>query len=210
MTEHDPTTDGKQPTPAATDDADSDVDPDPTVPPTVVDEAERLTRLAREAVDENEIEAYHDERDALVDDHDFRARVRDDGSRETLVLYPAEWMEDGLIQRDRIEDVDRGIERPLDAPGAEDDWEEVESHNRSIVERIAADHGEPHATNAAAFADFMGNHHSRAIDDATDAEIEEFLTEYFPRNAWPTADECDAVEESLALVFETAGVSESG
>jgi hypothetical protein len=206
MTDHDADTQSQQPEPVDTDD-DGDGDADPEVPPAVVDEAERLTRLARDAIDENETDLYREKRDEIVSEHDFEARVREEGSRDTLVLYPAEWIEDGLIQRDRIEDVDRGIERPLDAPGAADDWEEVESHNRAIVARVADEHGDTHAANVAAFADFMGNHHARAIDDATDADVEEFLTEYYPRNAWPTGDERDAVEESLALAFEAADVS---
>jgi hypothetical protein len=201
MTDHDADTD--EPTVDDTK-AGPDADGDEEVPPSVVDEAERLTRLAREAIDENEAAAYREERDALVAGHDFRARVREDGGRDTLVLYPDEWMADGLIQRDQIEDVDRGIERPLEAPGAEDDWEEVESHNRAVADRVAAEHGEPHAANVSAFADFMSNHHARAIDDATDADAEEFLGEYYPRNAWPTDRQRDAVEESVALAFETA------
>ncbi|MFQ3293397.1 MAG: hypothetical protein ACI8VE_000459, partial [Natrialbaceae archaeon] len=37
-------------------------------------------------------------------------------------------------------------------------------------------------------------------------EIDEFLTEYFPRNAWPSAEQESVVETSLEYVFETTGV----
>jgi hypothetical protein len=33
---------------------------------------------------------------------------------------------------------------------------------------------------------------------------EEFLSEYFPRNAWPSADQQAVVEASLELVTEAA------
>ena len=200
MPENDPEPDDADEPDAPPAEHDSDED----VPPAVVDEVERLTRLARDAIDENEAAAYREERDALAAEYDFRARVRDEGARDTLVLYPEEWLADGLIQREEIEDIDRGIERPLESPGPADDWAEVESHNRAIVDRIAAERGEPHVGNVTAFADFMSNHYARAIDDATDAEVTEFLEEYYPRNAWPTESQREAVEESLALAFEVA------
>ncbi len=173
------------------------------LPVDVVEEAERLTRLAREAVDESEAEAYRDRRAALLDDHDYRARVREDESRDVLVLHPDEWLEDGLVQVDRIEDVDRGVERPLSGPGEADDWQTVDEHNREIADRVEAEHGDVHGQNAAALAAFMSNHYARAIESATDDEKEEFLTEYFPRNAWPTDDQRAVVEESVELAVET-------
>ena len=180
-------------------------DADQEVPPDVIEEVERLTRLAREAVDENEAAAYRAERDDLVSAHDFEARVRDDESRDTLVLYPAEWIdEDGLVRRERIEDVDRGIERPLDGPGAGDDWAEIEAYNSEIVERVDDEYGDPHAANARAFADFMGNHYARPLDDATDDEIVEFLDEYYPRNVWPSDEQRAVVTESVELALELA------
>jgi hypothetical protein len=180
-------------------------DAEQEVPPDVVDEVERLTRLARDAVDENEAAAYRAERDDLVSTHDFEARVREDEARDTLVLYPAEWIdEDGLIRRERIEDVDRGIERPLEGPGAGDDWEEIEAYNSEVVERVADEHGEHHAANARAFADFMGNHRASPLDDATDDDVAEFLDEYYPRNVWPTDEQREVVAESVELALETA------
>lgn len=188
--------DGDRTTGADGDDDASDV------PADVVDEAERLTRLAREAIDDSEAEAYRDRRESLLDEHEYRARVREDDSRDVLVLHPDEWLENGLVQVDRIEDVDRGIERPLSGPGEADDWETVDEHNREIVDRIEAEHDAVHGQNAAAFAEFMSNHYARAIESATDDEIEEFLTEYFPRNAWPTDDQRAEVEQSVQLAIE--------
>jgi len=103
----------------------------------------------------------------------------------------------------RVEDVDRGIERPLSGPGEADDWQTVDEHNSEIVDRVEAEHGEVHGRNAAAFAEFMSNHYARAIESATDEEKEEFLTEYFPRNAWPTDDQQAVVEQSVRLAIET-------
>jgi ADP-heptose:LPS heptosyltransferase len=50
----------------------------------------------------------------------------------------------------------------------------------------------------------MGNHYLKRVGDATDAEREEFLTDYYPRNAWPSAEQEAIVEESLALAAEMA------
>ncbi|MFC7097548.1 DUF7108 family protein [Halobaculum marinum] len=182
----------------ATDDHDDAWDEE--VPEPTVDAAERLTRLAREAVDETEADAYREDRAERLTDHGFTARVRDED--DTLVLYPEEWMEDGVVQIDRIEDTDRAVEVSLSGAGDPDDWAEVEAHNAEVVDRVASDYGEVHATNARAFADFMGNHYARPVDSASADEVEEFLAEYFPRNAWPTDEQRDAVEASLQYVFE--------
>ncbi|WP_411907620.1 hypothetical protein, partial [Salmonella enterica] len=68
----------------------------PDVPAEVVDEAERLTRLARQTEDEAAAAFYRDRRDELVDGHDYVPRLRDED--DTLVLYPEEWMDDGTVQ----------------------------------------------------------------------------------------------------------------
>ncbi|MFT4923432.1 MAG: hypothetical protein ACI8XM_002658, partial [Haloarculaceae archaeon] len=91
------------------------------LPDEVTDEAERLTRLAREAIDDNEAAAYRESRDDLVEEYGFTARVRED-DRDTLVLYPSEWVVDGVVHPDRVEDVDRGVERPLEGPGEPEEW----------------------------------------------------------------------------------------
>lgn len=172
------------------------------VPETVVDEAERLTRRARQAVDDNEGQAYRDRRDSLLAEYGFRARVREEG-RETLVLYPAEWVVEGTVHPDRVEDVDRGIERPLEGPGEAEEWETIAEHNSDIAASIAAAHGEVHGENARALADFASNHYAKPLEKLSPGEREEFLTEYFPRNAFPTDDQKAVVEESVRLVYDS-------
>ncbi|WP_225917820.1 DUF7108 family protein [Halobaculum rubrum] len=172
------------------------------LPEPTVDAAERLTRLAREAVDEAEAEAYREDRAERLADHGFTARVREDD--DTLVCYPDEWIEDGTVQIDRIDNTDRAVEVSLSGPGDPDDWSEVEEHNAALVEQVAEEHTEVHAANARAFADFMGNHYARPMDSADADEVQEFLDEYFPRNAWPSEEQRDAVRASLRHVFEAA------
>ncbi|PSP27676.1 rnhA operon protein [Halobacteriales archaeon QH_2_65_14] len=131
-------------------------------------------------------------------------RVREDDN-DVLVLYPDEWVEDGVAQLERIENLDRGVERPLGGPGETDRWEQTEAHNRELAETVAVEHGEVHGANAHALADFMSNHYAKRIETATGDELAEFVEEYFPRNAWPSDDQKAVVEESIRLVFECAG-----
>lgn len=184
--------------------SEADADERDELPEEVVDEIERLTRLARRAEDENEVAAYEDRRETLLEDFEFTARVREED--ETLVLYPSEWVEDGVVQIDRIDDVERGIERPLGTDaGDEGEFDAVESHNSAIVDAVADAHGPMHAANARAFADFMSNHYVRRIESASRKEIREFLDEYYLRNAWPSEDQSSVVDDSLELTFEAAG-----
>jgi len=175
---------------------------DEELPEPTVDAAERLTRLAREAVDPAEADAYRDDRAKTLAEHDFTARVREED--DTLVLHPDEWLADGTVRVDRIEDTDRAVEVALSGAGDPDDWQEIETHNAALVEAVAAEHGEPHRSNARAFADFMGNHYARPMDSASADEVREFLEEYFPRNAWPSEEQRDAVKASVRYVFEAA------
>ena len=174
------------------------------LPERVVTEAERLTRRAREAAEETERASAVRARDRLLADHGFTARVRREESREVLVLHPAEWVEDGTIQPDRIDDTDRGIERPLSGAGNED-WEAADAHNRELAAAVEQAHGEAHGGNARALADFAGNHYSKRIEALTGEELALFLEEYYPRNVWPTDDQKAVVEESIQLVFRQAG-----
>ena len=173
-----------------------------TLPEDVVDRAEQLTRRARRAVDENEATAYRTHREELLAEHGYRARIREED--DVLVLHPAEWVEDGVAQIDRIEDTDRAFERSLSGPGDEERWDEVEAHNRQLADAVERQHGEVHGANAHALADFMGNHYAKEIERATGEELAEFLEEYFPRNAWPSEDQKAVVETSLRHVFECA------
>jgi hypothetical protein len=171
---------------------------DTPLPASVRSEATRLTRQARRAGDDVAAAAYRRERDALLADHDYTARVREDD--DTLVCYPDRWVTDGTVRPDRIEDTDAAVEISL--AGDDADWDTVETHNRTIVEQVADEYGPPHGANAAALADFAGNHLGKPIETLTDTEIERFLTDYFPRNAWPDDEQRSAVERSVELAVD--------
>jgi len=178
---------------------------DGELPPGVPEEAERLTRRAREAVDDAERTGALRARDRLLADHGFTARIRSE-DRAVLVLYPTEWVTDGTVQPERIDDLDRGIERPLSGAG-EDDWASVDAHNRTLARDVERLHGEAHGANAQALADFAGNHYGKRIERLTGAELGLFLEEYYTRNVWPTDDQKAVVEESVRRVFEQADES---
>jgi hypothetical protein len=202
----DPTDSGTPPRPGTDGDA-GETDPldrADTPPEAVVEEAERLTRLAREATVDAETRAYREDRDGLLDDHDYTARVRADETRDVLVLHPQEWVGDGAIRTDRIEDIDRGIEVPLSGSGEADEWAVIDDHNRELVAAVREAHGDVHGDNAAALADFIGNHYAKPVESATRPELEEFIGDYFPRNAWPTDEQRAVVEKSVRLVFDAA------
>jgi hypothetical protein len=175
------------------------------LPTQVVEEAERLTRQAREAVDDAERAGALRARDRLLAGHGFTARIRSE-DREVLVLYPAEWVTDGTVRPERIDDIDRGVERPLSGAG-EDDWASVDTHNRNLAQDVERLHGQAHGANAQALADFAGNHYGKRIERLTGPELELFLEEYYPRNVWPSDDQKAVVEESVRLVFEQADES---
>lgn len=178
----------------------------PDLPTEVVEEAERLTRLARAAVDPGAATAYRDRRERLVAEHGFVDRVREDDPGETLVLYPEEWVEDGTVRPDRVEDTDRAAEVLLAGPGDPERWERVDEHNREVVATVREDHGDVHGDNAAALADFAGNHYAKEIESLTGGELTEFCTEYYRRNVWASSEQEAVVAESVRLVFEAAGV----
>jgi hypothetical protein len=171
------------------------------LPEAVVDEAERLTRMARQAVDENEARAYREERDSLLDSYGFEGRVREDG-RDTLVCYPSGWVREGTVHPDRVDDVDRGVERPLEGPGETAEWETIAEHNHEVAETIAAEHGGTHGENARALAAFASNHYAKPVEDLTAEERREFREEFFVRNAFPSEDQKTVVDESVDLVVD--------
>jgi hypothetical protein len=202
MADHPSTTTDSEDVATDSDDGGGTESDDQEIPSTVVDEAERLTHLAREAVVEPERAAYLEDRAQLLADHEFVARVRDED--DTLVLHPEEWVEDGTVYPSRIDDTDRAVEVSLSGPGDPDDWEVVEQHNADVVDAVRDEYGEVHAANVRAFADFMGNHYARRVETATAPEVREFLTDYFPRNAWPSAEQRAVVKESIEHVFDVA------
>ncbi|WP_225333614.1 DUF7108 domain-containing protein [Halomicrobium urmianum] len=170
------------------------------LPEDVIDEVERLTRLARDAVDEDESTAYREKRDEMVAEYDYVTREREDDDGAVLVCYPDDWVEGDTVRPERIDDVDRGVERPLSGPG-EGDYEAVAEHNDEIV-AAAAREGPVHEANVRALADFADNHYAKPIPDLTRDELEEFLDEYFVRNAWPTDRQRERVDDSIRLAFE--------
>lgn len=175
------------------------------LPEDVIEEVERLTHQARQAVDENARRAYREAREELLAAHDFRARIRDD-ERDVLVLYPDDWVEDGTVHPERIDDIDRGIELPLEGV-LDNDWVTIDAHNTDLAQTVETEHGPVHGANAHALATFMSNHYLKPVEEATHEELSEFLTEYYRRNAWPTDDQKEVVRESVRLVFECAGES---
>ncbi|MEZ3163639.1 hypothetical protein ABNG03_07595 [Halorubrum sp. RMP-47] len=181
----------------------------PDVPAEAVDEAERLTRLAREAESAEptpEIEAaaeqYRERRDALAAEYGYTVRVRDED--DTLVLYPDEWMDDGTVQLDRVEDTERAVEVSLSGPGDADRYREVAAYNEAVAEAVAEREADVHARTAETFAAFMSNHYVRPVDDATPAMRAEFREEYLVRNGWPTDEQLAAVDESLSVIESVA------
>jgi len=174
----------------------------PDVPVEVVDEAERLTRLARRTEDDAAAAFYRERRDELVAGHDYVPRLREED--DTLVLYPDEWMADGTVQLDRIETTDRAVEVSLSGPGDADRYREIAAYNEAVADAVADAHAEPHADTASSFAAFMSNHYVRAVDDATPEMRAEFREEYLPRNGWPTDEQLAVVEESLTVIESVA------
>lgn len=177
---------------------------DSELPDDVIERATTLTRRARSAVDDDERQAYLEERERALAERGYVSRIREEDTGRTLVLYPEEWVEDGAVQFDRIENTDRAAEVALSGTGDPDDWAAIEEHNRTVAERIDVEHGDPHGATAHAFADFMSNHYARRVETATADEREEFRTDYFPRNAWPTDEQRKTVEQTLRLVEKTA------
>ena len=178
-----------------------------TVPEETETRVEQLTRRARAAADEREAAAYREEREELLAEHGYTARVREE-DRAVLVLHPSEWVEDGTVRPDRIGDINRGIEIPLEGPGEDAEWEVVAEHNREVVEAVREEHGAVHGANAEALAEFCSNHYAKPVEKLSADEREEFLTEYYRRNVWPTDEQKSVVEESVSLAVETASTGQ--
>lgn len=179
-------------------------------PPEVIAEAERLTRLARRATDDAEAAAYRERRATVLAEEGYVARVREEEPGATLVCHPAEWLdEDGVVDLDAVADVDRAVEVSLSGTDAGDEWAATDEHNRDLVEAVRDGYGDPHAENARAFADFVGNHYATPIEEATGRQIAIFLREYYPRNAWPSDAAASSVNRSLRLLLEVAHERES-
>ena len=174
----------------------------PDIPVDAVDEAERLTRLARDAAETAEADHYRMRRREVTADYGYTPRVRE--TDDTLVLYPAEWVESGEVQLDQIDNTDRAVEVSLSGPGDADQYRAVAAYNAAVVEAVAERADEVHAETARSFAAFANNHYVRTIDDMTPEMRAEFREEYFPRNAWPTAAQMDVLSTSVELITEIA------
>ena len=170
------------------------------LPDDVQQEAFRLTKLIERTGNPDEQDAYRERRDNLLAEYSYTARIREDDSGRTLVCYPEEWVVDGTVYPDRIDDIDRGVELPLSGTGDPDEWDSVWEHNRLLAEEIREEHGEIHGDNITALAQFASNHYAKPIESLTEQELAEFKEEYFPRNAWPSQNQQDAIDESLSLI----------
>ncbi|MDY6780911.1 MAG: rnhA operon protein [Halobacteria archaeon] len=157
--------------------------------------AAKLTRLARYSEDEDEL---LDERDEMVEERGYRARVREEDS--TLVLYPDDWVEDGEVVVERIDDTDEAVEVPLRRGGEE--YDDVRDTNDEILGGFEEEFDEKHFVNARAFAEFCENHHTVPVERVTAEHVDEFLAEYYPRNVWVHDETEEVVEESLRLLLD--------
>lgn len=173
-----------------------------SIPDDVIDEAERLTRLARAGRERDGQAVYRKQRATLLDKYDYTARFRE--ADETLVLYPTDWVENGTVHPQRIDDTSRAVEVPLVATAGEDQFSAVEAHNSELVAAVESEHGPVHGANARAFADFLGNHYLIRVETATADHLTEFITEYYLRNAWPSKKQRAEIETSLQYLFAVA------
>lgn len=155
-----------------------------------------------EATESDRQQALRNERNALLEAYDLSGWIRSDDDGAVLVCHPQEWIVDGTVDHEAIESLDDAIEIPLDETTA--DWKQIAATNRSVVEQVHREHGTVHGENAAAFATFMNNHRSKLIEHARAADIEEFLTEYYPRNVWPREAAAQVVKDSVKLTVDLA------
>lgn len=181
---------------------------DQPLPTEVIEEAVRLSRLAHRAASDatdrtEEADQYRRHRDELLADYGYTARIRTDDEDPIVVMYPDEWLSEGTIDTDAIDDTDAAVERSLTG-GGEQDYDTAVTQNQAVVEQVADEHGDPHTANAAAFAAFMNNHRARPIATATAADIDEFLTDYYPRNSWPTDAQRHTIVRSLRYALVAA------
>jgi len=182
---------------------------EPELPDSAIEEAERLTRLARRVPDDAEAESYRDRRAELLAEYEYAAVIREesDESAPTLVCHPIEWRdEQGAIDPAQIDEIDRAADVDLGTADDPEAWDAVAERNDSVVERVRETHGDPHAANADAFAEYVSNHHAKPIPAVTAAELRWFQEEYYPRNVWPSDDQRAALEQSIAYVYDELDV----
>lgn len=174
------------------------------LPPAVRETVRRLARQERRVDRDERAAVLRERREAVLEPHGYTSRVREDADRDVLVCYPREWLDGDTVRVDDIESVDRGVELPLSGAGDPDDWAALAARNRDLAAEVRDRYGATHGANAAAFAAFMNNHRARPIADATTEDVEEFLSEFYPRNVWPSSAERAVVEESIEVTREVA------
>ncbi|XGI83882.1 rnhA operon protein [Halorutilales archaeon Cl-col2-1] len=165
-----------------------------------VDEAVRLTKMSLTSPSP----VYEDRLDELAAENGFVARLRDD---ETLVLYPDDWVVDGEVDVERIEDTDRAHEIPLSEKG--ESWEDVHSYNSDVIEELSEmeEVTETEVSNAEYFVEFLENHYILPVDEVSQKHVREFLEDYYPRNVWSSPNEEETVKKSVRKLLEAAGLS---
>lgn len=178
------------------------------LPRAIRETAERLARQERRA-DDGDAARLRARREALLGEYGFTSRIRHDENRSVLVCYPSEWIDSGTIDRDAIDDLERAVELPLDAVDDDESWSAIAAENRQLAARIRDLHGPVHGANADAFVAFMNNHRARSVRQTSDEDVEEFLAEYYPRNAWPSESERAVVEESIELLRQSCEHSDA-
>jgi hypothetical protein len=176
----------------------------PELPQSTFEAARAMTRVLRRDTHPDTV-AIRERRETLLARHGYTARVREDESGPVLVCYPEAWVEDGTFQPEELESTENAVEGRLSRAPHGDGWAGIASHNRELADRVAERFGEPHGETAAAFGTYMANHHESPVEGATATEIEDFRHEYFPRNAWPSAAQREAVATSLRHLFAVAG-----
>lgn len=172
-------------------------------PDPVIETAVALTRAIRRGTHPDP-ERLRERRECFLGRYGYGARVREEDP-PVLVCYPAEWLDDsGTLRFDAIDSTDEAIERPLYG-GSEDEWDAVVTHNYRLAERVGETHGSLQGENAHAFATYMANHHASRVEAATADQVQTFLEEYYPRNAWVSSDARTVLESSLMNLFAVAG-----
>lgn len=161
--------------------------------PDWVEEAARLTRVALSGDDE-----ARERRDEIAAERGYRAWEREDG---TLVIHPADWLdEDGVIDMEAF-DADEAYEVPLEGGG----YEEAREANEALLDVFEEDASEPDVFNARAFAEFCENHHATAVENASEKHVREFKEEYYVRNVWASEEAEKRIKESLRTLLREAG-----
>ena len=175
----------------------------PDLPEPVVKTALAMTRALRRGT-HPDASVLRARRDELLESFGYAARVREDDAGPVLICYPESWLENGVFQPAELESTANAFERPL-FPGPDaDGWDAIHAHNQALAATVTREFGETHGANARAFGMYMANHYEERIEAATHSQVEEFLSEYFPRNAWPTPAQAAVIETSLENVFSVA------